>query len=144
MWFIFAISASALWGLSYALSEQIYKYASIYTTLAIDTLIISIAFFIAAYVKGVLRVDLVAITTSSKVFWLFAAGVIVFAAAELLIALSITSKNATLAGLVEMSYPIFIALFTFLIFREEHLNVGTAIGGFLIFSGVAAVYVFNH
>src|SRR3989344_6532225 len=117
MWLIFAASASALWGLSYALSEQIYKYASIYTTLAVDTLIISVAFFIAAWYKGVLKSDITVITTSPKVATLFVAGVIVFAFAELFIALSITSKNATLAGLIEISYPLFIALFAYLLFR---------------------------
>ena len=143
MWLIFAASASALWGLSYALSEQIYKYASIYTTLAVDTLIISVAFFIAAWYKGVLKSDITVITTSPKVATLFLAGVIVFAFAELFIALSITSKNATLAGLIEISYPLFIALFAYLLFRESELNSGTALGGLLIFFGVAIVYWFS-
>lgn len=143
MWLIFSLAAAALWGLSYSLSEQIYKYVSIYTTLAIDTLIISVSFFIAAWLKGVLKPDVTAMTHSPKVFALFAAGVVVFAFAELFIALSITSKNATLAGLVEISYPLFIALFAYLLFRENEINAGTALGGLLIFCGIATVYWFS-
>lgn len=144
MWLIFAASASALWGLSYALSEQIYKYTSIYTTLAIDTFIISIAFFIASWAKGLLKQDVVAITSSPKVFGLFISGLVVFALAELFIALSITSKNATLAGLIEISYPLFIALFAYLLFRESQLNWGVAAGGLLIFLGVTTVFWFSR
>ena len=144
MWLIFAGAASALWGISYTLSEQVYKYVSIYTTLAIDLAIMAVAFFIVSMLKGVFWQDVSTVTHSPKVFWLFAAGLVVFAFAELFIALSIVSKNATLAGLIEISYPLFIALFSYLLFQESELNAGTALGGFLIFCGVAVVYWFSR
>jgi drug/metabolite transporter (DMT)-like permease len=82
-------------------------------------------------------------STVPKVFGLFSFGVIVLALAELFIALSITNKSAALAGLIEISYPVFIALFSYLLFKESDLNVPIAIGGLLIFSGVAVVYWFS-
>ena len=64
--------------------------------------------------------------------------------AELFIALSIVSKNATIAGMIEISYPLFIALFAYLIFRESELNWGIAAGGALIMAGVLTVYWFSR
>jgi drug/metabolite transporter (DMT)-like permease len=143
MWLIYATLASAFWGLSYTLNEQMYKYASIYTTIAINTFFIALMFGVAAWYKGLLASDLSSITASSRTIILFASGTAIFALAELFIALSIFSKNATLAGLIEITYPLFIALFAYLLFRENELNMGTALGGILIFTGVAIVYWFS-
>jgi uncharacterized membrane protein len=63
--------------------------------------------------------------------------------AEFFIAYSIIGKNATISGLIEISYPLFIALFSFLIFREYSINTQTIIGGLLIFCGVIVIYYFN-
>ena len=144
MWLIYATTASMLWGLSYTLYEQVYRYTSIYTAIAVNTFVISLIFFFLSWYKGVWREDATAIMTSPKVLTLFTASIIVFALAELFIALSITAKNATLAGLIEISYPLFIALFTFLLFREVALNAGIALGGAVIFVGVAIVFWFSN
>ena len=61
--------------------------------------------------------------------------------ATVLLFLSIDGKNATMAGLIEISYPIFIVLFTWLLFREMHLTWTSALGGLLIMAGAAVVIV---
>jgi drug/metabolite transporter (DMT)-like permease len=144
MWLVFAVLASVFWGMSYAISEQIYRHISIYTVMAMDCLILAIGFLIAAFINGVVGTDLRILSTSPKVFWLFVFGVIVFGIAELCIALSITSKSATLAGLIEISYPLFIALFAYIFFKESQVNLGIAMGAALIFCGVAVVYWFSR
>ncbi len=63
--------------------------------------------------------------------------------AELFIAFSITNKNATLSGLIEISYPIFIAIFSYLLFRENQINTATIAGGILIFLGIFIIFTFN-
>ncbi len=63
--------------------------------------------------------------------------------AELFIGFSIVSKNASLAGLIEISYPIFTALFAYVLFKESQLDTATMIGGVLIFSGVVTIYLFS-
>lgn len=68
-----------------------------------------------------------------------AASVVVFTAANTAIFLSIAAKNATVAGLVEISYPVFIALFAWLVLRETQLTAGVAAGAALIFAGVVLV-----
>ena len=54
-------------------------------------------------------------------------------------ALAINQKNATLASLLEISYPLFIILFTALFFRQLHLDLIGLIGAVLIFSGCILV-----
>lgn len=143
MWIVFALAASAFWGLSYVFHEQVYRHLSIYTTIAIHASILAITFLALAIGKGLLREDITTILSSQRVVTLLIASVSVFMLAELFIALSIVSKNATLAGLIEISYPIFIALFAYLIFRESELNTGVAMGGAIIMLGVLVVFWFG-
>jgi drug/metabolite transporter (DMT)-like permease len=63
--------------------------------------------------------------------------------AELCIGFSIISKNATLAGLIEISYPIFIALFSYLLFKNK-ITIPTVIGGIIVFFGIFIIYYFNR
>ena len=59
------------------------------------------------------------------------AGILALLIAEVFIGFSIVAKNATLAGLVEISYPIFIALFSYLLFKQQ-ITLATAIGATII------------
>ena len=71
--------------------------------------------------------------------WLLVA-VISSAAGGLLIYIAIGEKNATLASLIEISYPFFVALFAWVFFREIQFNWQTLVGGALILGGVAVVF----
>lgn len=143
MWIIFALSASMLWGVTYVLVEQIYKKISVITSLSIATLFSGIIMLIVAYAAGFLKKDISAILTSKSLLVLVISEAICLMVAELFIGLSITGKNATLAGLIEISYPLFIALFAYILFRENQINLATIIGGIVIFSGVFIIYYFN-
>ncbi len=44
----------------------------------------------------------------------------------LLIYMAIGEKNATLASLIEISYPLFVAFFAWVFFRETQFNAGTS------------------
>lgn len=65
------------------------------------------------------------------------------AAGSLLIYLAIGEKNATLASLIEISYPLFVAVFAWLFFREAQFNGPTILGGILILVGVTIVFLGN-
>lgn len=143
MWIIFALGASILWGLSYILFEQVYKKISIMTALWIVCLIMFFVMLLGSFLAGNLKPDLAAIQSSKKLQWLLISGIATAILADVFIALSITNKNATLAGLVEISYPIFIALFAYLLFKQNQLNTAALIGGLLIFAGVFIIYYFN-
>lgn len=144
MWIIFALSASVLWGLSYILFEQIYKKISVATSLAIVCFVMFFVMLGVSYFRGALKVDLSILASSKKLMWLMAGGTAAAIIADVCIALSIVTKNATLAGLVEISYPLFIALFAYLLFKENQLTLSTFIGGLLVFSGIATIYFFNR
>jgi drug/metabolite transporter (DMT)-like permease len=58
-------------------------------------------------------------------------------------ALAINEKNATLASLLEISYPLFIILFTAIFFRQVHLDPIGIVGAVLILFGCVLV-VFNR
>jgi drug/metabolite transporter (DMT)-like permease len=64
-------------------------------------------------------------------------------AGSLLLYVSITGKNATLASLIEITYPVFVALFSYLLFRQMALTPGVVVGALLIFSGVGLIILSN-
>ena len=144
MWFAFAILASFFWGITYVFEEQVYKHISVISSLAVSFLTAGIVFGLVALITGVWKKDLVTLTSSKESLMLLALVTITTIIAELGIGFSINDKNATLAGLIEISYPLFIGLFSFIFFRENNLNPGTIFGGLLIFLGVASIYFFNR
>ena len=144
MWFAFAILASFFWGITYVFEEQVYKHISVISSLAVSFLTAGIVFGLVALITGVWKKDLVTLTSSKESLMLLALVTITTIIAELGIGFSINDKHATLAGLIEISYPLFIGLFSFIFFRENNLNPGTIFGGLLIFLGVASIYFFNR
>ncbi len=143
MWLLLAVGASIFWGLSYVLSEEIYKKISVFTLLSITSLFVFILTLIIAYLTGNLKPDIIEITSSKRLMWYIVGGIITLLIAELFIGFSIISKNATLAGLIEISYPIFIALFSYFLFKSS-ISTPTIIGGIIVFLGIFIIYYFNH
>lgn len=143
MWFFFALGASFFWGLTYVFDERILKQISVPTSLAIASFAVFIVAGVIAFVSGSLTKDFIQIGSSRNLFVLILIGVSTLLIAELLIGFSISGENSVLAGLIEISYPIFIALFSYLLFHEEVLNLGIIVGGFLIFTGILVVYIFS-
>ena len=77
--------------------------------------------------------------------WLwFAVALVSSAAGTLLIYVAIGEKNATLASLIEISYPLLVAVFAWLFFRQVEFNALTLVGAGLIMGGVALVYLANR
>ncbi|OGG51756.1 hypothetical protein A3C18_00085 [Candidatus Kaiserbacteria bacterium RIFCSPHIGHO2_02_FULL_54_11b] len=132
------------WGITYVLNEQIFKQLSVPTTIAIEALFFSVLTIVVMAFTGTLKTDIATVGASRSLIWLLVAGTVAALIAELLIGFSITAKNATLAGLIEISYPLFIALFAFLLFKENELTIGTAVGGAFVFLGVAIIYWFSR
>jgi drug/metabolite transporter (DMT)-like permease len=57
-----------------------------------------------------------------------------------LVLMSISEKNATLTGLVEITYPIFTFIFAWIFLKEVQVNWESAIGGLLIFLGITLIF----
>ena len=141
MWIVYALAAAIIWGISYAASGRV-----------IERGITPLVFFFlytlfgAAAAAGALTLTGKTGTLFSEVralgtdwIWLVVA-VVSSAAGGLLIYMAIGEKNATLASLIEISYPFFVAVFAWLFFRETQFNWPTILGGILILGGVAVVF----
>lgn len=144
MWLLYATFASVFWGITYSLNEQLYKHISIFSSFVLISALSTVAFTIIALANGTFQKDMSTLASNNLALILIVSSASAFILAEVFIGLSITGKNATLAGLIEISYPIFIILFSYLIFRESHLNLGTLLGGALVFFGIASIYLFNR
>ena len=142
MWVFLAISASLFWGLSYVLNEEIYKRISVYTAICVLSLASFLITLGLAAFNGNLKSDLVAIGSSKTLAFYLLGGIFALLLAELCIGFSIVAKNATVAGLIEVSYPLFIALFSYFLFKHQ-ITMPTVIGGMVIFLGIFIVYFFN-
>jgi drug/metabolite transporter (DMT)-like permease len=60
-------------------------------------------------------------------------------------ALAINQKNATLASLLEISYPLFIILFTAIFLHQMHLDLFGLVGALLILLGcILVVFSRSH
>ena len=142
MWFVYAMSAAVIWGVSYAASGR-----------AIERGVSPVTFFFLYSVAGT-ALGLVSLAATRRLaavpseirglgadwVWL-AIAVVTSAIGSLLIYLAIGKKNATVASLIEISYPFFVALFAWLFFRQAQAGVPTIIGGVLVLAGVAIIFV---
>ena len=113
-----------------------------YSLLTLQMLFGLVLFFGVSYFTR-LKTDWAIITTDKATLFYVLLAVVTFNVGNLLIFLSIQAKNATLAGLIELCYPIFTVLFSLLLFKVNHLTPSVIIGGLLIFMGVLVIGHFN-
>jgi drug/metabolite transporter (DMT)-like permease len=139
MWLVYALLAAIIWGLSYALDERVFKYhLSPLTLLACISLGGGIIFSILAYFFK-LKADVSLLFHDRKALWILLAAVATANIGSFFITISIQAKNATLAALVELSYPLFTILFSLLIFKVNYFTPKVIIGGLLIMIGVTLI-----
>lgn len=139
MWLLLALGASLLWGLNYVIAEKAMLRIAPLTLMALELVFAALAATVLALATGSLRSDTTLLAHDRTAMMLVGASVLAFTAANTAIFFSIATKNATLAGLVEISYPLFITLFTWLLFRESHLNSAVVTGAVLIAAGVMVI-----
>ncbi len=143
IWLVYACSAAVLWGISYTVSEQLMKKISIPGVLLTAALGNIIFALVVGLWRGDFQKDIEALKTADGAFKLMLGSVAVYVGANLCILLATKSKNATMAAMVEITYPLWTALFAWILFRETQMNVGTAFGAALILSGVCCIYYFS-
>lgn len=136
-WYLAALAAAIVWGVHYPLIDNALKKLSLPGVLLLTTLPILI---LAPLFCRALTTDMrvLSATSWSERLLLLAPALTSLVGSVLLFA-AIGSKNATLVSLIEVSYPAFVALFAWLLFREMHLNTSALIGGALVMSGVVLI-----
>lgn len=145
MWIIYALTASLLWGVSYAASGRVIERGmtplTFFFCYALFSVVVAALGLAATGKLGGVPSEVRSL--GPDVFW-FAIAVVTFAGGALLIFLAIGAKNATLASLIEISYPFFVAVFAWLFFRETQFNWPTVLGGVMILGGVGVVFLGNR
>ena len=139
MWILYAITASIFWGIDYALTGEVLKSIQFTTLLSIELFIGFLVMLGITVVSGAYRTDVPELLSSNRLSLFVVLIVIAFTIANTCIAASIGNQNATLAGFIEVSYPLFIIVFSWLFFKNTNITVGTAIGGACIIIGVAII-----
>ncbi len=130
--FLYAIGAAVTWGLVYTLDQKILSNVSPITLLFIDSLITAIlmlpfVFFDNGSVKALFssgKTNLALVGLSLALALL----------ANFLIFSSIKIVGSSAASIIEIAYPFFVILFSFILFRSTP-NIYFFMGGILIFIG---------
>ncbi len=140
-WYVTAIGAALVWGIHYPLVDHALKKISPISVLLLTALPV---FLVAPFFYRTLAADYAVwsgMAAGAKAAVLALA--LTSLTGSLLLFLSIAGKNATLASLIEISYPVFVAGFAFVLFREVQINSSAIVGGLLVFAGVATI-VWNN
>lgn len=140
-WFFYALSAAALWGLGYALSEKLLKQAGIPPSflLVIQGIVTFLPYLVVSYYLGTLKIGMDAVMMQKWVLPVALLMCLCIVLGNYFILTSISLKNATLSNVIEITYPLFTLLFAFLIFRDVQINLWSALGAGLILSGVVVI-----
>ena len=139
-WILYALSAAMLWGASYAASGPILRSGMppllFYFCYSLFSFCLSLVMIVTRGKMGSLFEDVC--NLGSNAGW-FLFSLLAASLGALMTYMAIGEKNASLASLIEISYPLFVLLFTWLFFREVELNTMTATGAFLVISGVSLI-----
>jgi len=136
--YVYALLTSILWGLVYTfyqkLLDDVNPICILFVTSLISTIMLLPFFLIndSPLVK-ILDID-------KRILSQLLLASIIAALANVFLYLSIQSLNATVASILEITYPLFIILFSFFMFKYVP-NVYTLIGSLFIFIGVTIVIV---
>ncbi len=140
-WYITALAAALVWGIHYPLVDFALKRVSVFSVLMLTVL--PILLLTPVFIRDIARdLDAVRALPGIEQGMIAAIGLTSLLGAVLLY-LSIASKNATLASLIEITYPVFVVMFAYLLFRQLHLNASVIIGGLLVMAG-AGLIIYNN
>ena len=140
-WYVTALGAALVWGVHYPLVANALKKISLVSVLLLTALgIIAVALFFYREIAADYFI-LKAMDWRTKGALLLPALTGLLGSA--LLFMSIDSKNATLASLIEISYPVFVALFAYFLFREIQINASVLLGAALVFTGVGVIILHN-
>ncbi len=136
LWFFYATAAAALWGLEYVLLGRLFdsRISPIFL-LSVQMFTGAVVLGTACIASGTFRAEMDIAMGDRTVLLLIALSAVVFTLGTLLIATSIKEGSPLLAGLVEISYPLFILLFSVLLGWSTPINPRALIGGLLIICG---------
>lgn len=141
LWAVLALSTAIFGGAGYAISEKIMHTGMSPTVFLLLLCIISLPIYATFSVLdgSFLRSIELLSADNFKLGWLCLGACMIFVLGNLFIFEAISLKDATHANILEITYPIFTILFTYIFFKNVHLDWTTALGGILILCGTALI-----
>ena len=140
-WYIAALGAAVTWGIYYPLVDMALKRISIYSVIMLSMIPL---FLVMPLFLKTLSDDIETVKTlpANEQWIIFGLGLIGLLG-EVLVYLAIGGKNATLASLIEMTYPLFVVLFAYIFYRQVDVTPSVFFGGILILTG-AGIIIYNN
>ena len=146
-WWTYSILASVLWGLHFNLLVKVSQVLprDIYTPLTLFFITANSIWVLLLFAHKQLFINILTLWQAGPQIRLSLLVLIVttVCAATLLTIAMQLSNNATLASLLDITYPIFVALVAWLLFREGHFDWTIIVGGVLIFAG-SLLIIWKH
>ena len=140
-WYVFAIGAAVIWGMHYPMVDFALKRLSIYSVLLLTVIPV---FLLMPFFMRQLEIDIDTFKLlPGKEQLLILAISITSTAGAVLLYSSINNKNATLASLIEVTYPVFVVFFAYVFYRQMHVTPSVFFGGLMILVG-AGLIIYNH
>lgn len=137
-WWMLATLGSVLWGVHYVLLERAMTVVSPITVYIIPNvlLIITLPFWYRTVVTDFKNVLNSSMDVKASIVAIMFTSII----ASLVVYKAITMSNATFTSLIEISYPLFVGLFAYIIFGENHITHWTTyVGGALMLTGAILI-----
>lgn len=140
-WYIAALAAAITWGIYYPLVDMALKKISLFSVILLSMIpvFLVLPFFMRTVTQDIETVRSLPVSEQ----WTIAALGLVGLFGEVMVYLAITGKNATLASLIEMTYPLFVVLFAFLFYRQMHVTPSVFVGGLMILIG-SGLIIYNN
>jgi drug/metabolite transporter (DMT)-like permease len=140
VWALFAIGASCFWGLAYTMIGRVVQSGVTASFILASVAMITLPTYIFNLVRsGTFKSNLSLLGNNKELILFLVIEACALMVGQYLIYHAVSLKNATSAAVVEISYPLFTCLLTWLIFRDLQITWPIAIGGALIFSGAVLI-----
>lgn len=139
---IYSLIVAITRGVQYALLDKVLVSVPVVVLCFISSIFNTIFFGILFYL-GNYSSDFKKYFADKNVLRLFILITVLYLISSSLILVAIKNKNATVASLIEISYPIFVVLFTYLFYKNIQIHRQTILGGSMILWGIVLIYIFN-
>jgi len=140
-WYVAALGAAITWGIYYPLVDMALKRISLYSVILLS--MIPVLLVMPLFLKTLGDdIETVKAMPSSEQWVILSLGLIGLFG-EVMVYLAISGKNATLASLIEMTYPLFVVLFAYVFYKQVHVTTSVFIGGLMILIG-AGIIIYNN
>lgn len=134
----YAILASILWGLGYTIIVYIADRVAP-LTIMVSNMVLSLPLYALLFLDQRVRTNLTSALKDDSLVWLLVIEAIISFAAIFCIVSAIGGEHPIAAAFIEISYPLFLVVFSYFLLSGAAFNVFTVVGGALIFAGVALI-----